>query len=96
MVQTFRSRRPHPSLSNGIGAGRPEWRANLPYSEAPQAAIEVRTIAAVAIVNQKSRWRSVPGAAFHDLLCGPVRCRMPRHLNVEDLPVSESDDEEDV
>jgi hypothetical protein len=56
----------------------------------------VRTIAAVAIVNQKSGWPSVPGAAFHDLLCGPVRCRMPRHFDVEDLPVSESDDEEDV
>jgi hypothetical protein len=53
-------------------------------------------MAAVAIVNQESRWRSIPGAAFHDLLRGPVRCRMPRHCNVEDLPVRKPDDEEDV
>jgi hypothetical protein len=58
--------------------------------------IEVRATAAVAIVNQESRRRLIPGAAFHDLLRGPVRCRMPRHCNVEDLPVGEPDDEEDV
>src|SRR6201997_3620778 len=96
MVQTFGSRRSHPSLSDGIGSGRPARRTNLPNSEAPHATIEVRAIAAVAIVNQESRWRSIPGAAFDDLLRGPVRCRMPRHCNVEDLPVREPDDEEDV
>jgi len=95
MVQTFRSRRSHPSLSNGIGSGRPERRPNLPYSETPHATIEVRAIAAVAIVDQESRWRSIPGAALHDLLRGLVRCRMPRHCNVENLPVREPDDEED-
>jgi hypothetical protein len=47
-------------------------------------------------MNQKSRWRSIPGAAFHDLLCDPASRRMPRHFNVEDLSVCESDDEEDV
>src|SRR5215469_13655162 len=92
MVQ--RSRRSHPSLSNGIGSGRPERRPNLPYSETPHATIEVRAIAAVAIVDQESRWRSIPGAALHDLLRDP--CRMPRHCNVENLPVREPDDEEDV
>jgi len=30
------------------------------------------------------------------MLRGPVRCRMPRHCNVKDLPVREPDDEEDV
>ena len=96
MVRTFGSHRSHPSLSDDIGSGRPERCTNLPYSETPHATIEVRAIAAVAIVNQESRWRSIPGAAFHDLLRGPVRCRMPRHCNVENLPVREPDDEEDV
>src|ERR1700747_2642579 len=96
MVQTFGSHRSHPSLSDGIGSGRPERCTNLPYSETPHPTIEVRAIAAVTIVNQESRWRSIPGAAFHDLLRGPVRSRMPRHCNVEDLPVREPDDEEDV
>ena len=68
----------------------------MAYSETPHATIEVRAIAAVAIVDQEPRWRSIPGAALHDLLRGPVRCRMPRHCNVENLPVREPDDEEDV
>jgi hypothetical protein len=47
-------------------------------------------------MNQKARWRSIPGAAFHDLLCDPASCRMRRHFNEEDLSVCEPDDEEDV
>jgi hypothetical protein len=85
MVQTFGLHGSHPSLSDG--SGRPKRRTNLPYSETPHAAIEVRAIAAVAIVYQESWWRSIPDATFHDLLGGPVRRRMPRHCNVEDLPV---------
>ena len=96
MVQTLRSRRSHPSFSDGIGSGRPERRANLPYPEAPHATIEACSVAAVAIMDQKLRWRSIPGAAFHDLLCDPASCQMPRHFNVEDLSVCESDDKEDV
>src|SRR5215470_11630386 len=95
MVQTFGSHGSHPSLSDGVG-WRPQRRTNLPYSETPHATIEVHAIAAVTIVNQESRWRSIPGAAFHDLLRGPVRCRMPRHCNVEALLVREPDDKEDV
>jgi hypothetical protein len=96
MVRTLGSHRSHPSLSDGIRSTRPEQRANLPYPEVPHVRIEACYIAAVAIVNQKSWWRSIPGAAFHDLLCDPTSCRMPRHFNVEDLSVCESDDEEDV
>jgi hypothetical protein len=48
----------------------------LAYSETPHATIEVRATATVATVDQESRWRSIPGAAFHDLLRGPVRCRV--------------------
>jgi hypothetical protein len=72
LVQTFGSRRSRASLSDGIASGRPEQRTNLPYSETPHATIEVRAIAPVAIVNQESRWRSIPGATFHDLLYGPL------------------------
>jgi hypothetical protein len=98
MVQTLRSRRSYPSLSDCIGSGRPERRANLLYSDAPHATVEARTIAAVAIVNQKSRWRVVPDAVFHDLLCGPVRRGMLRHFNVENLSTSLASrmDEEDA
>jgi hypothetical protein len=37
------------------------------------ASIEAHTITAIAIMNQKSWWRSVPGTAFHDLRRGQVR-----------------------
>src|SRR5262249_35649175 len=40
MVQTLRSRRSHPSLSDGIGSRRSERHANLPYPECPHATIE--------------------------------------------------------
>src|SRR5215470_4399756 len=79
-----------------LGSRRPERRANLPYPEAAHATIKAYSIAAVAIMNQKSRWGSIPGAAFNDLLCDPASRRMPRHFNVEDLSVCESDNEEDV
>jgi len=68
----------------------------LPYPDAPHATIEACSIVAVAIMNQKSRWRSIPSAAFHDFLCDPASSRMRRHFDVEDLSVCESDDEEDV
>ena len=73
-----------------------KWLIEKANPEAPHATIEACSIAAVAIMDQKSRWRSIPGAAFHDLLCDPASCRMPRHFNVEDLSVCEADDEEDV
>ena len=64
MVQTFGSHRSHLSLSDGIGSGRPERRTNLSYSEAPHATIEVRAIAAVAIVNQESPERLLLRSCF--------------------------------
>jgi hypothetical protein len=62
----------------------------------PHATIKARTIATIPIVNQKSRWRPVPGAAFHDLLGCPICCRMPGHFSVEDLSVGVPNHEEDV
>jgi hypothetical protein len=68
----------------------------LLYAKVAHAAIEARTIAAIAIMNQKSRWRSVSGAAFHDLLRCPVRCRTSRHFEVDDFSVSMPNHKEDM
>jgi hypothetical protein len=68
----------------------------LPYAKVPHATIKARTIAAIPIVNQKSRWRPVPSAAFHDLLGCPSRYWMPRHFSVEDFSVGVPNHEEDV
>jgi hypothetical protein len=96
VVQTFRSCRSHPSFRDGIGSGRSQRRANLPYSEVPRATIEAHAIAAIAAVNQESWWPSVPGAPFHDLLSRPLRCRMARHFDVEDFSLSVPNHEEDM
>jgi hypothetical protein len=68
----------------------------LPYAKVSHATIKARTIATIPIANQKSRWRPVPGAAFHDLLGCPIRCWMPRHLSVEDFSVGGPNHEKDV
>jgi hypothetical protein len=68
----------------------------LPYAKVPQATIKARTIAVISIVNQKSRWRPVPGAAFHYLLRCSIRCWMPRDFSVEDFSVRVPNHEEDV
>jgi hypothetical protein len=57
----------------------------LLYAKVLHATIKARTMAAVSIVNQKSRGRLLPGAAFHNLLRCPIRCRMARHFDVEDF-----------
>jgi hypothetical protein len=68
----------------------------LLYAEVPDSTIKARTVAAISIVNQKSRRRPVPGAAFHDLLCSPIRCRMLCHFGVEAFSVGMPNHEEDV
>jgi hypothetical protein len=59
----------------------------MPYAKVPHAAIKARTISAIPIVNQKSRWHPVPSTTFHDLLRCSIRCWMPRHFSVEDFSV---------
>jgi hypothetical protein len=68
VVETFIARRFHPSLRDRVRSGRPEWCSYLLDAEVPQSAIEHRTIARVAVVNQKSRRPPIPSAAFHYLL----------------------------
>jgi hypothetical protein len=68
----------------------------LPYAKVAHAAFKARAMAAIAIVNQKSWWRSAPGAAFHHLPHCPVRYRMSRHFEVEDFSVSKPNHEEDI
>jgi hypothetical protein len=68
----------------------------LLYAKVPHATIKARTMAAVPVVNQKSRCRPVLVAAFHDLLGCPTRCWMPRHLSVEDFSVGVPNHKENV
>jgi hypothetical protein len=62
----------------------------------PQAALERRAIPAVAIVNQKTWWPSIPSAAFDQLLGRPLRGRTWRHRYVQNFSVDVPDHEKDV
>ena len=85
------ARRFHPSLHDRVRSGRPEWCSYLLDAEVPQSAIEHRTIARVAVVNQKSRRPPIPSAAFHYLLGRPLRRRMGGYRDVQDFPVHVAD-----
>jgi hypothetical protein len=61
-----------------------------------RATIKARTIAAISIVNRKSRSRPVPGAVFHYLLRCPIRRWMPSHFSVEGFSFRVPNHEEDV
>jgi hypothetical protein len=66
------------------------------YSEAPQAVIEGHAVAAVAIVNEKSRWPPIPGTALDNLLGRPFSRRVARHANVQDFSIGVPNHEEDI
>jgi hypothetical protein len=87
VVEALSSRLLHPPLRNRVRPGRPERRSHLLNAEALQTAIDSRGIATVTIVNQESRWQSIPSAALHYLLVHPLCCRKRRCRNMEDFPV---------
>ena len=87
VVEALSSRLLHPPLRNRVRPGRPERRSHLLNAETPQAAIESRAKATVAIVNQKPRWQSIPSAALHYLLGYPLCRRKWCYRNVQDFPV---------
>jgi hypothetical protein len=86
----------HPALGDGIGPRWPEACANLLYTKLSHAAIKTHAIAAIAIVNRKSRPPPIPRAAFDDLLSRPLGRRMPRYLDMQDLSISKPDHEEHI
>jgi len=73
VIQTFLPDRSHPPLGDRIGLWGSEWGANLRDSKASYPPVEERTVAAVAITDQKAWWLTIPAAAFHDLLRRPFR-----------------------
>src|SRR4030095_8861188 len=93
-IQTLGSGRLDPSLGDGVGARRSEWSPDLRDAEIAQPAIEHLPVAAVAVVNEKAWWFTIPTAAFDDLLCHPFRRGMACHLDMQDLAVGMTDRKE--
>ena len=60
------------------------------------SAIESHAVAAIAIVNQKSRRPSIPGTAFDNLLGRPFGRRVARHPDVQDFSIGVPNHEEDM
>jgi hypothetical protein len=68
VVQALGPDRSHPSLRDGVGSRRSEWRANLGNTNITHATIESGAITAVAVMNEETSRYSVPSAAFDNLL----------------------------
>jgi hypothetical protein len=96
VIQTLGPGRPHPSLSDRVGARRSEGRADLLDAESLYLPIECRPVTTVAIVDEIV-WRlPIPGTGFYDLLRGPIGCWMTRDLDVQDLAAGMMDHEKDI
>ena len=68
----------------------------LSDSEALEPSVEERTIATIAVMDEKARWLSVPSAAFHDLLRRPLRRRMLGHPDMHHFAACVMDHEKGI
>ena len=96
VVQALGPDRSHPTLGDGVGSRRSEWRANLGNTNITHATIESGAITAVTVMNEETSRYSLPSAAFDNLLRRPRSGRMRRHVHVENLPAGVMDHEEHV
>src|SRR5262245_12934465 len=96
MVQALGPDRSDPALRDCVCSRRSEWRANLGNTKIAHPTIECGTITAVAVMNEETSRSSVPRAAFDHLLRRPRGGRMPRHMNMDNLPAGVMDHEKRV
>jgi hypothetical protein len=91
VVEALGTHRFDPTLRNRIRSRRPERRPDLLNAKVSHAALERRTITAVAVVNEKT-WRpSIPSAAFDYLLGSPLRRRTWRYRDVQNFSIDVPD-----
>ena len=93
MVQALGPDRSDPALRDCVCSRRSEWRANLGNTKIAHPTIECGTITAVAVMNEETSRSSVPRAAFDHLLRRPRGGRMPRHMNIDNLPTGVMDND---
>jgi hypothetical protein len=77
----------HRALRNRFCSRRLQRRQDLRNAEVPQPAVECRTIASAAIVNEKSWWLSISSIAFDHLLSRPHCRRTCCHRYVRNFSV---------
>ena len=58
--------------------------------------MEGRSEAAVSVMDEKTRWLTIPTASLDDLLSRPLACRVARCSDVHDLPTGVMNDEKDI
>jgi hypothetical protein len=96
VVEALGTHRFDPTLRNRIRSRRPERRPDLLNAKVSHAALERRTITAVAVVNEKT-WRpSIPSAAFDYLLGSPLRRRTWRYRDVQNFSIDVPDHKKDA
>ncbi len=96
VIQALGPNRPHPPFCNGVRLWRFYRCSDLPDPKGSDPSIELCTIAAIAVMDEISRWTSVPIRSLHDLLGQPSGRRMSRHSSMDNLPCAVINDEEHI
>ena len=87
MVKTLAANRTNHALDVRVLPGRPRRRHDLRYVHRFDPAAEVRAIRCVA-VSQQVAWRGIPRKCLSDLTGEPTCSRMPRYIQMQNLPSS--------
>ncbi len=58
--------------------------------------MEDGSVTTVAVVDEKTRWRTIPTACLHDLPSCPLACRVPCRADMHDFPTAVMNNEKDV
>ncbi len=58
--------------------------------------MEGRPIPTVAVMDEKTRWLTIPTASLDDLLSRPLACRVARGSDVHEFPTGVMNDEKDI
>ena len=93
MVQAFGSNGFYPSLRDGVGLRRSEGRADRSGTESFQPEVKGRTVTAVAVMDEKTRWYTIPTAGLDDLPPCPLAGRVTSGSDMNDFPTGMMNDE---
>jgi hypothetical protein len=92
-----------------LGSGRPDHRSGMSLARGDLNGVRIclmprlfnrrsehLPVAAVAVMDEKTRWFTIPATAFDDLVRHPLCCGMASHLNMQDLAVGMTDRKENT
>ena len=96
VIQALSPNCTYPSFCNGVRPWRFSGCPDLLDLKGSDAPIKLCTIAAVAVMDEITRWITVAITSLHHLQCEPSSRRMGRHSSVDYFPRAVINDEEHV